>query len=261
MTLPATVPAGVSRIVVKNFGSDPHEIVITQADSVDDLPVADGVVDIDALPKKVYRVMEFAGNTICEGTFDLPAGNYVVVLEPRGSATATTTSRAWSRRSSSRDPMVDVAVVARPRVGDHVGQRHRDPVDPSSAEASPERRTTIGRAHTGHRDLVARVGAEVVHRGHRRLATGGRPTSVPAAASPSRSRRRRRPGGDRCRARCRPSCRSTSPAAGPPRRRSAPPTAKPAWCRSPPGCRPARRDRRASPRRDHRSSSLPPGRG
>ena len=29
------------------------------------------------LPNKVYRVAEFPGNTLCEGTFDLPAGDYV----------------------------------------------------------------------------------------------------------------------------------------------------------------------------------------
>ncbi len=88
VTVPAPVPAGVSRLVLKNFGSDPHEDVITQADSIDDLPVVDGFVDIDALPNQTFRVMEFAGNTICKGTFDLPAGNYVIfsnVEGPQGS--------------------------------------------------------------------------------------------------------------------------------------------------------------------------------
>ncbi len=88
ITPPANVTAGVNRIVVKNFGADPHEIVITQAASIDDLPLVDGAVDIDALPEKVFRVMEFPGNTICEGTFDLPAGNYVVfsnISGPQGS--------------------------------------------------------------------------------------------------------------------------------------------------------------------------------
>lgn len=74
---PPTISAGVNRIVVKNFGADAHELVITQADSVDELVLAAGAVDIDALPNKVYRIMEFAGNTICEGTFDLPRGSYV----------------------------------------------------------------------------------------------------------------------------------------------------------------------------------------
>lgn len=88
VTAPSTVPAGVNRIVVRNFGSDPHEVVITQAGSVDDLPVVDGSVDLDALAGQAYRVMEFAGNTICEGTFDLPAGDYVVFSNldgPQGS--------------------------------------------------------------------------------------------------------------------------------------------------------------------------------
>ncbi len=75
---PPTVPVGVTRIVVRNFGSDPHEIVVTQAPSIGELPLAGDAVDLDALPNKVHRVMEFAGNTICEGTFDLPAGEYVV---------------------------------------------------------------------------------------------------------------------------------------------------------------------------------------
>jgi len=85
ITPPGSVTAGVNRIVVKNFGSDPHEIVITRAASIDDLPLADGAIDIDALSEKVYRVMEFAGNTICEGTFDLSAGNYVVFSNLDGS--------------------------------------------------------------------------------------------------------------------------------------------------------------------------------
>jgi hypothetical protein len=84
VTVPATVPAGVSRPVLKNFGADPHEVVITQADSIDDLPVVDGFVDVDALPNPAFRVMEFAGNTICEGTFELPAGNYVIFSNLEG---------------------------------------------------------------------------------------------------------------------------------------------------------------------------------
>lgn len=77
VTPPAQIAAGVNRIVVKNFGIDPHEIIITAAASTDALPIVDGAVDLEALPEKLYRVQEFAGNTICEGTFDLPAGDYV----------------------------------------------------------------------------------------------------------------------------------------------------------------------------------------
>lgn len=71
------VAAGVNRIVIKNFGAEPHEFIITTAASIDDLPLLDGGVDVDNLPDKVFRVAEFPGNTICEGTFDLPAGHYV----------------------------------------------------------------------------------------------------------------------------------------------------------------------------------------
>ena len=85
ITPPEEITAGVNRIVVKNFGEEPHEIIITQAASPDDLPLIDGAVDLEALPEKVFRVQEFAGNTICEGTFDLPAGDYVVFSNLEGS--------------------------------------------------------------------------------------------------------------------------------------------------------------------------------
>ena len=32
----------------------------------------------------MFRVQEFAGNTICEGTFDLPAGDYVALSNLEG---------------------------------------------------------------------------------------------------------------------------------------------------------------------------------
>ena len=42
----------------------------------------------DALEGDVFRVMEFPGNTICEGTFELPAGDYVVFSNlPAGDGT------------------------------------------------------------------------------------------------------------------------------------------------------------------------------
>jgi hypothetical protein len=75
ITPPAEITAGVNRVVAKNFGADPHELVITRAGAVEDLPVVDGAVDIEALTDDVYRVQEFAGNTICEGTFDLATGD------------------------------------------------------------------------------------------------------------------------------------------------------------------------------------------
>jgi hypothetical protein len=73
------IGAGVTRIVARNFDSEPHGLVLTELDSVGDLPLTeDGFVDEEALPNKVFRIAEFPGNTICEGTFELPAGRYVV---------------------------------------------------------------------------------------------------------------------------------------------------------------------------------------
>jgi hypothetical protein len=69
---------GVTRIVVRNFDTVPHGLVLTELDSIDDLPLdEDGFVDEEALPNKVFRIAEFPGNTLCEGTFELPAGDYV----------------------------------------------------------------------------------------------------------------------------------------------------------------------------------------
>jgi hypothetical protein len=72
------INAGVTRIVVRNFDSETHGLVLTELDSIDDLPLSDdGFVDEEALPNEVFRIAEFPGNTICEGTFELPAGHYV----------------------------------------------------------------------------------------------------------------------------------------------------------------------------------------
>jgi len=92
VTAPATIGAGVTRIVAKNVGEVPHEVVITRAASAEQLPRAgDGAVDLEALPRDgTFRIQAFANNTICEGTFDLPAGTYVVfdTLPAAGGAAA-----------------------------------------------------------------------------------------------------------------------------------------------------------------------------
>ena len=72
------ISAGVTRVVVRNFDAVPHGLVLTELGSVEELPLTtDGFVDEEALPNKVFRIAEFAGNTLCEGTFELPAGAYV----------------------------------------------------------------------------------------------------------------------------------------------------------------------------------------
>jgi hypothetical protein len=79
VTAPATVPAGVTRVLAKNFGSVPHGLVLAKVASADALPRKAGIVDVEAMAAgTVFRIEQFAKNTICEGTFDLPAGTYVV---------------------------------------------------------------------------------------------------------------------------------------------------------------------------------------
>lgn len=76
---PAETTAGVTRVLVKNLGSAAHGIVITRTGSAASLPRKGTAVDLDALPAEAtFRIEPFAGNTICEGTFDLPAGSYLV---------------------------------------------------------------------------------------------------------------------------------------------------------------------------------------
>lgn len=86
--LPA-IPAGVVRIVVRNFDSEPHGLVLTELESPDDLTIGDdGLVDEEALPNKLFRIAEFPGNTICEGAFELPPGHYVVFSPAPGDVDA-----------------------------------------------------------------------------------------------------------------------------------------------------------------------------
>lgn len=83
------IPAGVVRIVVRNFDSEPHGLVLTQLDSPDELTIADdGLIDEEELPNKLFRIAEFPGNTICEGTFELPPGHYVVFSPAPGDVDA-----------------------------------------------------------------------------------------------------------------------------------------------------------------------------
>lgn len=99
------ITAGVTRIVVRNFDDVPHGLVLTELGSTDALPLTDeGFVDEEALPNRAFRIAEFPGNTICEGTFELPAGDYVVFSpspeDPEGVGAA------------EREPAVASGVVA-----------------------------------------------------------------------------------------------------------------------------------------------------
>jgi hypothetical protein len=80
VTVPPAIAPGVTRLVVKNFGSQPHGLLITAASSVGEVTAADGTLDEAALASRLTKRLEpFPNNTICEGTFELPPGNYVVV--------------------------------------------------------------------------------------------------------------------------------------------------------------------------------------
>ena len=76
---PATAKAGVIEVVVKNLGSEPHELVIVKAASRDALPIKDGRVDEVALEASGFnKIAAFPKNTICRGFFELTPGTYVM---------------------------------------------------------------------------------------------------------------------------------------------------------------------------------------
>ena len=79
MTAPPTIGAGVTRLVVKNFASEPRGLVVTAASSPAEVTGADGRIDENLLGSRLTKRLEaFPGNTICEATFDLPAGTYLL---------------------------------------------------------------------------------------------------------------------------------------------------------------------------------------
>ena len=87
--VPSTAKAGVTEVVVRNVGSQSHEIGIAKAASRDALPIKDGRVDEAALEATgLFKIESFAKNTICRGVFDLTAGTYVFFDNLGGSASA-----------------------------------------------------------------------------------------------------------------------------------------------------------------------------
>jgi hypothetical protein len=71
----------------------------------------------------VFRIAEFPGNTICEGTFDLPAGDYVVF--------SPSPEEDDGERAAGRDSDVSAGVVAELTIG-----------EPASAETTVPPSTT-----------------------------------------------------------------------------------------------------------------------
>ena len=76
----ASVEAGDVTFEVSNEGEEAHELVVVRAESPDDLTIADGRVDEEALPEGAFigEVEAFPAGTDCEGTFELEAGDYVL---------------------------------------------------------------------------------------------------------------------------------------------------------------------------------------
>jgi len=77
---PDEVPAGTITFDITNAGAEPHELVVVDAASPDDLPVANGAVDEAALPDGalIGEVEGFPGGQTCSRTFELVAGDYVL---------------------------------------------------------------------------------------------------------------------------------------------------------------------------------------
>jgi hypothetical protein len=76
----ASLPAGVVDVVAKNLGASAHELVIVPEASPAAQAAASGTVDDATLGAGPHwRIAAFPRNTICKGTFELPAGSYVLL--------------------------------------------------------------------------------------------------------------------------------------------------------------------------------------
>ncbi|MDP8962034.1 MAG: hypothetical protein M3N32_10530 [Actinomycetota bacterium] len=78
---PERVAAGRVTFTAQNAGEEPHELVIVRADDPGALPVDEqGAVDEEKLPPDalVGEIEAFPSGESCQGTFDLPPGEYVL---------------------------------------------------------------------------------------------------------------------------------------------------------------------------------------
>lgn len=76
------VPAGIIRFEVTNAGDVPHELLIVFSAEPEGLPVDDngGVDESEIQPDTVKGEIEsFPAGVTCPGTFQLPAGEYVLL--------------------------------------------------------------------------------------------------------------------------------------------------------------------------------------
>lgn len=78
----ASSPAGKIHFAIENAGAEVHEVVVVRAATVDDLPLdADGALAEDELADGalIGEVEGFPAGETCDGTFDLAAGDYVLL--------------------------------------------------------------------------------------------------------------------------------------------------------------------------------------
>jgi hypothetical protein len=88
---PGSVPAGKTDFRASNRGAEVHELVVVKGDQPAALPVKDGAVDEEALPKGAFigEIEDVPAGGACQGTFELAAGPYVLFCniaerEPNG---------------------------------------------------------------------------------------------------------------------------------------------------------------------------------
>ena len=76
----AGAAAGSVGFVADNVGEEPHELVVVRAETPDDLPVEDGMVQEDQLPEGDFQgeIDAFPAGDTCAGQFELEAGEYVL---------------------------------------------------------------------------------------------------------------------------------------------------------------------------------------
>ncbi len=86
-----SVSAGNVEFHTTNKGAEPHELVIIEGATPDELTITDEGLDEAKLPegaKVLGEIEPFAGKgTVCAGTFELPAGDYTLlcnIVEPSG---------------------------------------------------------------------------------------------------------------------------------------------------------------------------------
>lgn len=79
---PDEVEAGVVTFSAENVGVEPHEVVIVRAATIEELPTDDqGAVDESLLEEGAFigEIEAFASSETCEGSFEMAAGDYVLL--------------------------------------------------------------------------------------------------------------------------------------------------------------------------------------